>query len=71
MLILVFFYIFNIEEGTLFLKDSRFIEASKEGVRVELDLISCNRAYREGIRELIIDKIISIVDMFSREVIVL
>ena len=55
----------------MFLKDSRFIEASKRGVGVELDLVSYNRAYREGIRESIINKIISIVDMFSREVIVL
>ena len=98
---LVFFYTFDIEEGTLLLKDSRFVEASKGRVVakldvvelnivelnvveltiveldiVKLDVVGYNRAYKEGIRELIIDIVISIVsisivDMFSKEVIVL
>ena len=90
---LVLFYIFNIEEGTLFLKDSRFIEAIKGRVGAKLDVVELNivgldvvellnvvepldvvgynRAYKEGIRELIINIIVSIVDMFSKEVIVL
>ena len=71
----------------MFLKDSRFIEVSKGRVRgkldivelniVELDIVELNvvkgynRAYKEGIRELIINIIISIVDMFSEEAIVL
>ena len=51
----------------MFLKDSRFVEVSKGGVGakldvVELDVVGCNRAYKEGIRELIINIIISIVD---------
>ena len=78
---LVFFYIFNIEERTLFLKANRFVEAIKEGVGaelnvVELDVVGYNRAYKERIRESIIDIVISIVgisivDMFSKEVTVL
>ena len=87
----IFFCIFNIEERALFLKASRFIEAIKRRVGaeldvveldiveldiVELDVVGCNRAYKEGIRESIIDIVISIVgisivDMFSKEVIVL
>ena len=79
---LAFFYTFNIEEGTLLLKDSRFVEVSKgrvvvklnvveldivepnvvELAIVELDVVGYNRAYKEGIRELIINIIISIVD---------
>ena len=70
----------------MLLKDSRFVEASKGRVGakldvveldiveldvVELDVVGYNRAYKEGIRELIINIIISIVDMFSKEVIVL
>ena len=85
----------------MFLKDSRFIKASKGGVGaklnvveldivepnvveldiveldivepdvVELDVVGYNRAYKERIEELIINVIISIVDMFSKEVIVL
>ena len=82
--------------ATLFLKASRVVEASKGRVRakldvveldivelviVELDVVDYNRAYKEGIRESIIDVVIStvvistvgisIVDMFSKEVIVL
>jgi len=38
---------------------------------VELDVVGYNKAYKEGIRELIINTIISIVDMFSKEAIVL
>ena len=55
----------------MLLKDNKFIKVSKGKVRVELDLVDYNRAYKEGIRELIINIIISIVDMFSKEVIVL
>ena len=83
---LVFFYTFDIEEGTLLLKDSRFIGASRGRIRakldvveldivepdvVELDIVGYNRAYKEGIRESIINIVISIVGMFSKEVIVL
>ena len=78
----VFFCVFNIEEGALFLKASRFIKAIKGGVRVKLDIVRLdivellnvvgyNRAYKEGIKELIINIIVSIVDIFSKEVIVL
>ena len=70
----------------MFLKASRFIEAIKREVGaeldvvelnivgldvVELDVVGCNRAYKEGIRELIINIIVSTVDMFSKEAIVL
>ena len=70
----------------MLLKDSRFIKASKGRIRaklnvvelniVELDVVGYNRAYKERIRELIINIVISIVgisivDMFSKEAIVL